>query len=220
MTTLIETIRRRIPSGGVAAAEASVPGTGVRLAAVAALAVIALAIPGGVETAGHAIADAYLAVTVFVAGTIAVLYAVEGAFKTDIGQALMRHRGYQVPAGAVLGALPGCGGAIVAVTQFTRGSMSFGGVVATLTSTMGDAMFLLIAREPSTALLVAGVGIVAGIVTGYGVDAVHGQRFMQPDTPATDSAARFVWSDGSITATEKAWYALLVPGIAFGVMAA
>ena len=90
-----------------------------------------------------------------------------------------------MPAGALLGALPGCGGAIVAVTQFTRGTMSFGSVVATLTSTMGDALFLLLAREPVTAGLVAGIGAIAGIVTGYLVDAAHGPGFLQPGADRT-----------------------------------
>jgi hypothetical protein len=33
------------------------------------------------------------------------------------------------------------------MTQYTRGKISFGSVVATLTATMGDAAFLLIAKN-------------------------------------------------------------------------
>lgn len=43
--------------------------------------------------------------------------------------------------------LPGCGGAIVVITQYVSGQMSFGAVTAVLTSTMGDAVFLLLAAE-------------------------------------------------------------------------
>ena len=38
---------------------------------------------------------------------------------------------------AALGALPGCGGAIIVVTQYVTGRLSFGSVVAVLTATMG-----------------------------------------------------------------------------------
>ena len=136
---------------------------------------------------GQALADAYLQVSVFVAATLFVLLGAQRLLRTDLGDALARRPFWQVPAGAALGALPGCGGAIVAITQFTRGTLSFGGVVATLTSTMGDAMFLLLAREPSTAMLVLSVSAGAGIVTGYAVDAIHGPRFLQPSFSSPSS---------------------------------
>jgi hypothetical protein len=111
-----------------------------RVAATSGLIAAALAVPGGIAIAGHAIADAYLQVSVFVAATLVVLYPGERLFRTDFGEFLAHNQAWQVPAGALLGGLPGCGGAIVAVTQFTRGRISFGGVVATLTTTMGDAV--------------------------------------------------------------------------------
>lgn len=212
MTALVQTLRNQIAIDNTASR--SLVG---RAAALAVLAAVAVAVPGGIELAGHAIADAYLAVSVFVAATILVLYAAEGLFKADLGAVLARHQRWQVPAGALLGALPGCGGAIVAVTQFTRGTLSFGGVVATLTSTMGDAMFILLAREPQTAGLVFVIGMIAGIVTGYVVDAIHGPRFMQPDSAAVGNGPRARWFDGSTTKGEMLWFALLVPGLAIGV---
>ena len=50
--------------------------------------------------------------------------------RRSVEQILLRNQRWQVPIAAFLGALPGCGGAIVAVTQYTRGALSFGGVVA------------------------------------------------------------------------------------------
>jgi len=119
----------------------------------------------------EALSEAYLAVTVFVAGTLALLYGLEAAFKADIGLVLARHRRWQVPAAALLGAFPGCGGAIVAVTQYTRGYLTFGGLVATLTATMGDAMFLLLAKEPATGAMILLLGIAVGTLSGYLIDA-------------------------------------------------
>ena len=51
-----------------------------------------------------------------------------------------------------MGALPGCGGAIIVVTQHIQGRIGFGSLVAVLTATMGDAAFLILAIEPSTGL--------------------------------------------------------------------
>lgn len=191
-----------------------------RTAAFAVLIAAAVAVPGGGAIAGHAIADAYLQVSVFVAATLIVLYAAERLFRSNLGEALARHRTWQVPAGALLGGLPGCGGAIVAVTQFTRGHLSFGGVVATLTTTMGDAMFLLLAREPLTAALAVAISMIAGILTGYAVDTIHGPRFLQHATSAATSGRRTPWFDGSMTRSEALWYALIVPGLVLGVLGA
>lgn len=192
----------------------------VRTSAVAALLAATVAVPDGMSVAGSAIADAYLQVSVFVAATLIVLFSAERLFRSDLGELLVRHRNWQVPAGALLGGLPGCGGAIVAVTQFTSGRLSFGGVVATLTATMGDAMFLLLAREPLTAGVVFGISMVAGILTGYAVDAIHGARFLHRDTipQASNDAAR--WFDGTTTPSEKLWYFLLAPGLVLGVLGA
>jgi hypothetical protein len=179
-------------------------------------------IADGWATALDALSEAYLAVSVFVAGTLALVYAAERGFKTDLGDLLMRYRHWQVPAGALLGAFPGCGGAIVAITQYTRGYLSFGGVVATLTATMGDAMFLLLAREAMTGLAVLVTGAIVGVVSGYLVDAIHGPEFMRPKQAKTSGNASATTSEQavSLSPVEKSWVAMMVPGVVIGVMAA
>ena len=69
-----------------------------RVAPLVALTAAAAVVPGGLHIAGAAIADAYLRVSVFVAATIIVLFAAEGVFRADLGQALVRHQTWQVPA--------------------------------------------------------------------------------------------------------------------------
>jgi FtsH-binding integral membrane protein len=193
-----------------------------RLAPLLTLATVISVVPGAWAGALDALSEAYLAVAVFVAGTLTLVYAAERGFKTDLGLLLMRYRHWQVPAGALLGAFPGCGGAIVAITQFTRGYLSFGGVVATLTATMGDAMFLLLAREPSVGLGVLVMGIVVGALSGYLVDAVHKPDFMRPKqvtaTPRPFTAGSEPAPKWSLV--EKSWVALMIPGVVIGVMAA
>jgi hypothetical protein len=188
--------------------------------AVAALALAAASIPGGWSVALPALADAYLAVAVFVAATLAMVHGVERLFGTDLGDWLQRYRRWQVPVAALLGAFPGCGGAIVAVTQFTRGYMSFGGVVAALTATMGDAMFLLLAREPTTALGVAVLGILVGTVTGWAIDAWRGQDYQRVRAPAPIVSRGAATAGQGLGRIDRVWLALAVPGLGLGVAAA
>ena len=126
----------------------------------------------------HALSDAYFQVTVFVAGTLALVFWFEKAFAFDLGQLMRNNVRWQPLIASALGALPGCGGAIIVVTQFTKGYATFGGFIAVLVATMGDAAFLLLARDPSTFLLVIGISLVAGTITGMIVDGVHGRDFM------------------------------------------
>ncbi len=180
-------------------------------------------VPGAWQATLSSLSDAYLSVSVFVAGTMILVFALERGLNTDMGEWLQSHSQWQVPAGALLGAFPGCGGAIVAITQFTRGYLSFGGVVATLTSTMGDAMFLLLAREPATAFGIMAMGVVVGVVSGYIVDLIHGTEFMRLASRrgAADMVVRKRdWFPRRISVAERAWIALMLPGLVVGLLAA
>jgi hypothetical protein len=115
-------------------------------------------------------ADAFLEVGTFVA----VMLAVFGLLQWRTGGAVTRwlaaHRRHGPAAGALLGALPGCGGAIVVMPLYLRGTVSFGTVVATLTATMGDSSFVLLATAPGTALALHAGLLVVGLGTGVVVD--------------------------------------------------
>ena len=89
--------------------------------------------------------DAYLAVSVFVGFTLIVFIGLDSLTKFDIGSSLDKTKKYHVPIASLLGAIPGCGGAIIVVTQYIQGRISFGSLVAVLTATMGDAAFLIFA---------------------------------------------------------------------------
>ena len=166
----------------------------------------------------HAMADAYLQVTVFVAATLAVFYAAERFLKTDLGEVMARSARWQPAMAALLGALPGCSGAIIVVTQFTRGYASFGALISVLVATMGDAAFLLIAREPSTALLVISISLVVGTITGMIVDRIHPDDFLRPKRIARDIACQI--SDFGRRLLPRGgrtiWFALLAPGVVLG----
>ena len=83
---------------------------------------------------------------------------------------MKKARSLQVPLAALLGATPGCGGAVIVVAAYSSGNVGFGAVVATLTATMGDAAFLLIAIRPEAALVVLPLSFGVGIIAGWIVD--------------------------------------------------
>ena len=167
------------------------------------------------------IADAYIQVTSFVAATLFLFYGIERLFKIDLTKKLSESGNLQVFFAALLGALPGCGGAIIVVTRYVSGSLSFGSVLATLTATMGDAAFLLIAKEPSTGMLIMALGLIVGTISGYVVDKIHGRDFLRPKTAPSlpENYSHESQQTNSILVT-RIWVALIIPGIVLGILAA
>ena len=126
------------------------------------------------------LSDAYFQVAAFVYASLALYYLATLRISADtIGNYMKAHPVHEVGLSALLGALPGCGGAIIVVTQYTRGVTSFGAVVAVLTSTMGDAAFLLLAQAPLDALTVMIVSVTVGAATGLVVNKFHNYRAPQ-----------------------------------------
>ena len=126
--------------------------------------------------------DAYLQVSVFVGLTLFVFIGLDSLTKFDVKLFLSKTQKIHVPIAAFLGSIPGCGGAIIVVTQYIQGRISFGSLVAVLTATMGDAAFLILAMEPSTGLLIFSLGIIVGSLSGYIIDILHGTQFMMPES--------------------------------------
>ena len=193
-----------------------------RLLTPLALLALALLLPeaGGIMV--ETIAEAYLQVSVFVAFTLALIYGAERLFNFDMAGFLGAHPRAQVPVAAFLGALPGCGGAIVVVTQYVNGHIGFGALIAVLTATMGDAAFLLLAREPITGLIIFGLGMVVGTLSGYLLEALHGREFMRQQSLISQEETRRRAEAGrhrpaSIKALHPVWVALMLPGVVFAV---
>lgn len=168
-----------------------------------------------------ALADAYIQVTSFVGATLLLFYVLERHFRVDTAHLLKRHEKWQLPIAALVGALPGCGGAIIVITQYVLGRIGFGSMVAVLTSTMGDAAFLLLAKEPQTALLVMASSVVAGTATGMIVEKIHGRDFLRKQVGDWHS---FRMRCGEIVGyalpTRVFWYGLWAPGLVLGVAVA
>jgi len=167
-----------------------------------------------------AIAEAYLQVSTFVAATFLIIYGLERALKIDATAMLKRDTIWQVPVAAGLGALPGCGGAIIVVTQYVTGRLSFGSVVAALTATMGDAAFLLIAREPITGLSMIVLGFTVGTLSGWIINAIHGGDFLRSSKVTPDARVEAEHDDASTRLLDKLWMLILIPGMVLAALVA
>ncbi|CAH1570009.1 MULTISPECIES: putative manganese transporter [unclassified Vibrio] len=168
------------------------------------------------------LSDSFWAVSCYVAATLAIYHYLSNFMsKTNRLTALYhRSRGHQVFFAALLGALPGCGGAIVVTTQFISGRVGFGAIVAVLTSTMGDAAFLLLAAKPATGFGVIALGIVVGTLSGWVVNAFHADDFLRPKEKEQSPQAQCCNSHGdthtpmeqrAINLQGAFWKWLLVP---------
>ena len=138
--------------------------------------------PATQEIVLQSLSDAFLQVSIFVAGTLFLYYYLVDKFpQLELSYVRKHAPNLEVPISALLGALPGCGGAIIVVTQFTKRQASFGSVVAVLTATMGDAAFLLLATRPFDGMIVLSTGLIVGSISGYIVNKIHNVDYLAPD---------------------------------------
>ena len=166
-----------------------------------------------------AIADAYIQVSTFVAGTFFIFYGIERVLNIDAAAALRKATVWQVPIAAALGALPGCGGAIIVVTQYVSGRLSFGSVVAVLTATMGDAAFLLIAQQPLVGFAMAALGFFVGTLSGWIVNYIHGRDFLLGSLGDRQHVDR-VNKGVSTPYLDRIWLIIMLPGLVLAVFVA
>ena len=170
------------------------------------------------EVVRASMVDAYLQVSVFVGFTLFIFIGLDSLTNFDIEKFLAKSKNIHVPIATLLGALPGCGGAIIVVTQYIQGRISFGSLVAVLTATMGDAAFLLLASEPLTGLFIFALGGTVGIITGYIVDAIHSVDYLQ-----NESKIDFEFEPIEKTFVSKFnlfWCLIFAPGFILGLFVA
>ena len=133
----------------------------------------------------NTLSDAFWQVSVYVAITLALYDFLSKKVFTENN--FFTFKRFPLILSSFLGSLPGCGGAIVVMTKFIQGHLSFGCVVTVLTSTMGDAAFLLLARKPKDGFVIIIIGFVIGIISGAIIDRFHRKGFMMPNIKEIDS---------------------------------
>ena len=114
--------------------------------------------------------DGFVQVSAFVAVTVLLFAYLQYRTGGRVVRYLERHERLQPVAGALLGLTPGCGGAIVAMPLYVRGSVSFGTVVAALAATAGDAAFVILALAPEAAVYAYGLAFLSAVAFGYAID--------------------------------------------------
>ncbi len=157
--------------------------------------------------------DAYIQVTVFVAATLLIFFSLEHFYKIDIGILMRKGDIWQVPMASILGALPGCGGAVVVITAFARGNIRLGAMVAALISTMGDAAFLLLATEPTTYLKLMSISIFAAMISGWTVDKFHRGELYSSEIKNFEKVGI-----GNLRVRDKLFMFFAAPGLFLGIL--
>lgn len=177
------------------------------------LILVCLALPSLRAITINALSDAFFQVSVFVAATLFIYYyAVERLPQLELRYLNAKSPVLEVSFAAFLGMLPGCGGAIIVVTQFTKGQASFGAVVAVLTATMGDAAFLLLTTRPSEALTIMAIGLVVGTLTGLLVNTIHKKGYLCP-ADKKQKHHEVTLPSRIMTLSKPIWLIAITPGL-------
>ena len=173
------------------------------------------------ETVQKSMADAYLQVSVFVGLTLLIFIGIDSMSSFNVDKFLLKSKKFHVTIAALLGAIPGCGRAVIVVTQYIQGRISFGSLVAVLTATMGDAAFLLLAIEPSTGFLIFCIGISVGIISGYIIDYLHGAGFMDNSIKKISKNIKKENLDKIfVSKFNFLWLIIFAPGFVLGILVA
>ncbi|MFT4904976.1 MAG: hypothetical protein ACI8UR_001542 [Natronomonas sp.] len=114
--------------------------------------------------------DGFVQVSAFVAVTVLLFSYLQYRTGGRMIEFLENNERLQPIAGGLLGLTPGCGGAIIAMPLYIRGTISFGTVVATLAATAGDSAFVILALAPEAAVYAYGLALLSGILFGYAID--------------------------------------------------
>lgn len=181
---------------------------------------VCLAVPTLRDITITALSDAFFQVSVFVAATLLIYYyAIEHLPQLELSYLSAKSPALEVMFASVLGALPGCGGAIIVVTQFTKGQASFGAIVAVLTATMGDAAFLLLATRPTEGLMIMAIGLVVGSFCGLIVNAIHKPDFLRPTEQEQKHQVK-VLPTKIIKISKPVWMFAIIPSLVIAFLIA
>ena len=164
-----------------------------------------------------AMANAYLSVSVFVGITLFIFLYFERSKTYSLSNFFKKNTNFQVPISACLGAIPGCGGAIIIVTQYLQGNITFGCLVAVLTSTMGDAAFLILAKQPTSALLIFLICMVVGIVSGYLIDYIIPNKYSKTNISKLNLKLGEIQNKNHLF-LYKFWLVIFIPGSILGIL--
>ncbi|RMH95455.1 MAG: hypothetical protein D6681_13195 [Calditrichaeota bacterium] len=114
-----------------------------------------------------------LLITGFVLLALVVMDLLYWYTRGRLADMLQRRPGTQYLVGAVLGAIPGCEGAYLAVSLHTHGLISFGALLSSFIATTGDEAWMMFSLIPFPALLLSLTLIAVGFVVGWSLDTLR-----------------------------------------------
>ena len=193
---------------------------------------------GPVDFVATTLLDAWTVIGSFVILSLLVTRLLRTGFGDLRPESLLGRRGVGPVVGAVLGAIPGCGGAIAVVSLYGHGAAGFGALLAALIATAGDSAFVLLSVAPRAAVVTYGIAFVTGVVVGIAgdehgpavgrvervgrtADGPHGDAGRDDASSAAGGPRRGVlW--GSVTAALRAavfvgWWLAAAIGLAVGL---
>lgn len=113
---------------------------------------------------------AFVDVTVFVGVALLIFGVINYKLEGKLVEYIAERKVYQPIIGALLGLIPGCGGAILVMPLYVRKKVSFGTVIAALIATAGDSAFVLISKDIWGFVALSAISFVVAVVCGYLVD--------------------------------------------------
>lgn len=113
---------------------------------------------------------AFIDVTVFVGAALLIFGAINYKMEGRLVEYITNKKVCQPLVGALLGLIPGCGGAILVMPLYVRRNVSFGTVVAALIATAGDSAFVLISKDIKSFIFLSLISFVVAVVSGCLVD--------------------------------------------------
>lgn len=126
-----------------------------------------------IELIINAAQESFLHVGVLLGIVILIFGYIDYKTGGNIVDILEKNKKIQPIIGAILGIIPGCGGSIILMPLYVKNKVSFGALVATLISSMGDAAFILISSDIKAYIGVSLISFLIAIVCGYIVDILH-----------------------------------------------
>lgn len=113
---------------------------------------------------------AFIEVTVFVGVVLMLFSFIDYKRQETFIKTIAKSRKYQPIVGSLLGIIPGCGGSILVMPLYVKGTVTFGTVVATLIATAGDSAFIILTQSPRDFIIITPICFIVGATTGYIID--------------------------------------------------
>lgn len=113
-----------------------------------------------------------IVVTLFVFVMMLITDYINVLSKGKLSTIIRGGRWRQYTVSSFLGSTPGCLGAFMNVSFYTRGLLTFGAIVGGMIATSGDEAYVMLAMFPKTALLLFGILFVLGILLAAASDKI------------------------------------------------